>query len=116
MTLVSELIRSRINYVDEQRRKDILSERELEVEDLDDRSFCGHIHLGAPQCSTSLEQLENENKSNRAFGKFRKKLSTFLNHFLHAQNIPLPDGVTWLTVSKQDTVNIFVTRKMSPIY
>jgi hypothetical protein len=65
MTLVSELIRSRINYVDEERRKDILSERELETEDLDDRSFCGHIHLGAPQCSTSLEQLEKENKSNR---------------------------------------------------
>ncbi|KAJ8580971.1 hypothetical protein M405DRAFT_887350 [Rhizopogon salebrosus TDB-379] len=93
MTLVSELIRSRVNYVDEQRRKDILSERGLETEDLDDRSFCGHIHLGAPQCLTSLEQLEKENKSNRAFGLFRKKLSTFLNYFLDAQNIPLPDGL-----------------------
>ena len=95
----------------------MLSERELETEDLDDRFFCGHIHLGAPQRSMTLAQLKVENASNRAFGKFRKKLSTFLNHFLYAEKIPLPDGVTWLTVSAQETVSIFLYfHNMSQIY
>ncbi|KAG1870704.1 hypothetical protein DFJ58DRAFT_713928 [Suillus subalutaceus] len=66
-------------------------------------SFGGHIHLGAPQSAITFAQLENDNVSNRAFGQFRKKLSTFLNHALPAYNIPLPDGKTWLTLSAQDT-------------
>lgn len=39
MSLVSELIRNRINYLDEERRKVMLSERELETEDLDDQEI-----------------------------------------------------------------------------
>ncbi|KAG1897469.1 uncharacterized protein F5891DRAFT_1191930 [Suillus fuscotomentosus] len=104
MTFVSVVLHSCVNHLDEEQRKAMLSERELETEDLDDQSFGGHIHLGAPQRSMTLVQLENNNVSNRAFGQFRKKLSTFLNHALPAYNIPLPDGKTWLTLSAQDTV------------
>ncbi|KAG1854811.1 hypothetical protein DFJ58DRAFT_841293 [Suillus subalutaceus] len=103
-TFVSVVLRNRIDHFDDEQRKAILSERELETEDLDDRSFGGHIHLGAPQSAITFAQLENDNVSNCAFGQFRKKLSTFLNHALPAYNIPLPDGKTWLTLSAQDTV------------
>ncbi|KAG1860331.1 hypothetical protein DFJ58DRAFT_715642 [Suillus subalutaceus] len=92
-TFVSVVLRNRIDHFDDERRKAILSERELETEDLDDWSFGGW-----------RSSLENDNVSNRAFGQFRKKLSTFLNHALPAYNIPLPDGKTWLTLSAQDTV------------
>jgi hypothetical protein len=80
-------------------------ERELETEDLDDQSFGGHIHLGTPQSTINFAQLENNNVSNHAFGQFRKKLSTFLNHTLPAYNIPLPNGKTWLMLAAQDTVS-----------
>ncbi|KAG1865546.1 hypothetical protein DFJ58DRAFT_838652 [Suillus subalutaceus] len=103
-TFVSVVLHNHIDHFDDERRKAILSERELETEDLNDRSFGGHIHLGAPQSAITFAQLENDNVSNRAFGQFRKKLSTFLNHALPAYNIPLPDGKTWLTLSAQDTV------------
>jgi hypothetical protein len=99
MTLVSGLIHSRVDYLDEERCKAMLSERELEEEDLDDQSFGGHIHLGALQHSLTLSQLEEENASKPAFVQFRKKLSLFLNNFLPAYNIPLPDGKTWLMLS-----------------
>ncbi|KAG2343829.1 hypothetical protein BDR05DRAFT_999735 [Suillus weaverae] len=104
MTLVSGLIRSRVDYLDEERRKVMLSERELEEEDLDDQPFGRHIHLGAPQHSLTLSQLKEENASKPAFAQFRKKLSLFLNNFLPAYNIPLPDGKTWLILSARDTV------------
>ncbi|KAG1835880.1 hypothetical protein DFJ58DRAFT_847294 [Suillus subalutaceus] len=104
MTLISGLIRSHVDYLDEERRKAMLSERELEEEDLDDQPFGGYIHLGAPQHSLTLSQLEEENASKPASAQFRKKLSLFLNNFLPAYNIPLPDGKTWLILSAQDTV------------
>ncbi|KAG2131054.1 hypothetical protein DEU56DRAFT_757678 [Suillus clintonianus] len=69
MTFVSGLIRSRIDYLDEEQRK-----------------------------------LDEENTSNPAFVQFRKKLSLFLNNFLPAHNISLPDGKTWLRLTAQDTV------------
>ncbi|KAG1819402.1 hypothetical protein DFJ58DRAFT_720208 [Suillus subalutaceus] len=54
------------------KRKAILSERELETEDLDDRSFGGHIHLGAPQSAITFAQLENDNVSNVPLGSSAK--------------------------------------------
>ncbi|KAG0708008.1 hypothetical protein DFH29DRAFT_979597 [Suillus ampliporus] len=104
MTFISGLICSRIEHLDKEQCKVMLSERELEEEDLDDQPFGGHIHLGAPQSSLTLLQLEEGNASNPAFAQFRKKLSLFLNNFLPAYNIPLPDSKTWLRLSAQDTV------------
>ncbi|KAG1744080.1 uncharacterized protein EDB91DRAFT_1236611 [Suillus paluster] len=104
MTLVSGLIHSRVGYLDKEQHKAMLSERELEEEDLDDQPFGGHIHLGALQHSLTLSQLEEENASKPAFVQFRKKLSLFLNNFLPAYNILLPDGKMWLILSAQDTV------------
>ncbi|KAG1852470.1 hypothetical protein DFJ58DRAFT_728542 [Suillus subalutaceus] len=66
MTFVSRLIWSRIDYLDEERHKVMLSERELEEEDLDDQPFGGHIYLGTPQHSLTLLQLNEENTSNPA--------------------------------------------------
>ncbi|KAG2145011.1 hypothetical protein BD769DRAFT_1625525 [Suillus cothurnatus] len=103
-TFVSVVLHNHINHFNDERHKAILLERELEIEDLDDRSFGGHIHLGAPQSTITFAQLENNNVSNHAFWQFCKKLSTFLNHTLPAYNIPLPNGKTWLMLSAQDTV------------
>ncbi|KAG1902756.1 uncharacterized protein F5891DRAFT_1127421 [Suillus fuscotomentosus] len=103
MTLVSRLLCSCIEYLDEEQCKVMLSERELEEEDLDDQPFGGHIHLGVPQHSVSLLQLEEEDASKPAFAQFRKKLSLFLNDFLPAYNILLPDGKKWLTLSARET-------------
>ncbi|KAG2123611.1 hypothetical protein DEU56DRAFT_690592, partial [Suillus clintonianus] len=83
-SVVSEFIRSRIEYLDEERRKALLSRDELEdTDEDDDELFEEHLHIGSPlKNHTSFAQVEEENKSSRAFHQFRKKLATFLNHFL----------------------------------
>lgn len=81
------------------------SQRVLEKEDLDDQPFGGHIHLKAPQHFLTLLRLEEANASKPAFAQFHKKLSLFLNNFLPAYNIPLPDGKMWLMLSAWDTVS-----------
>ncbi|KAG2741161.1 hypothetical protein P692DRAFT_201727134 [Suillus brevipes Sb2] len=103
ISLVSELVRSRILHFDEDRQKHIMSQRELENEDmLDDQPFSGHLYLGAPQVPVSLATVEEGNASNRAFQDFRKKFAKFLNNFVVANNIPLADGVTWLRPAAND--------------
>ncbi|KAG1719430.1 hypothetical protein EDB19DRAFT_1648175, partial [Suillus lakei] len=53
-----------------------------------------HLHIGSPLRNlTSLVQVEEDNRPNCAFDQFRKKLATFLNHFLPSHHIPLPDGI-----------------------
>ncbi|KAG1797456.1 uncharacterized protein HD556DRAFT_1233350 [Suillus plorans] len=105
-SVVSEFIRSRIECLDEERRKLMLSQEELEDTDLDDEKFEEHFHIGSPlKNQTTLSQVEEENKSIRAFHQFRKKLATFLNHFLPSHNIPLPEGTTWLKLSAQDQIH-----------
>ncbi|KAG1795406.1 uncharacterized protein HD556DRAFT_1431701 [Suillus plorans] len=105
-SVVSEFIRSRIKCLDEERRKLMLSQEELEDTDLDDEKFEEHFHIGSPlKNQTTLSQVEEENKSIRAFHQFRKKLATFLNHFLPSHNIPLPEGTTWLKLSAQDQIH-----------
>ncbi|KAG1730266.1 uncharacterized protein EDB91DRAFT_1239125 [Suillus paluster] len=73
-------------------RKDIANQTRSYDPYLDDQPFGRHIHLGAPQHSLTLSQLEEENASKPAFAQFRKKLSLFLNNFLPTYNILLPDG------------------------
>lgn len=71
ISLVSELVRSWILHFDEDRQKCIMSQRELEDEDmLDDQLFSGHLYIGAPQVSVSLTTLEEGNTSNCAFQDF----------------------------------------------
>ncbi|KAG2146329.1 hypothetical protein DEU56DRAFT_870107 [Suillus clintonianus] len=103
-SVVSEFVRSRIEYLDEERRKALLSRDELEdMDDDDDELFEEHLHIGSPlKNHTSFAQVEEENKSSRAFHQFQKKLATFLNHFLPSHNIPLPDGTTWLKLRAHD--------------
>lgn len=110
ISLVSELVRSRILHFDEDRQKHIMSQRELENEDmLDDQPFSGHLYLGAPQVPVSLATVEEGNASNRAFQDFRKKFAKFLNNFIVANNIPLADGVTWLRPAANDKVFSFIS-------
>ncbi|KAG1870895.1 hypothetical protein F4604DRAFT_1583497 [Suillus subluteus] len=105
-SFVAEFIRSRIVFLDEERHKLTLSREELEEEDDDDEPFEAHLHIGSPLRNlTSLVQVEEDNRSNRAFDQFRKKLATFLNHFLPSHHIPLPDGIRWLKLSPQDQVH-----------
>ncbi|KAH7917227.1 hypothetical protein BV22DRAFT_974760, partial [Leucogyrophana mollusca] len=99
--LVCELIRSRIDTLDEERRRSVLANQELEEEDLDDRPFDGYLHLGAPQSVVSLQKLEETHHTDRAFEGFRKKLVTFLNQYLLAYGFPL---ATWLTLMAHDTI------------
>jgi hypothetical protein len=110
ISLVSELIRSRIIHLDEEHLRCIASESELEDDEdetKDDQKFAGHIHLGSPQSLTSFALVEEANRSNRAFANFRKKFTIFLNNFLPSKNIPLPNGLTWLRPAAEDTVSCF---------
>ncbi|KAG1899028.1 uncharacterized protein F5891DRAFT_1190206 [Suillus fuscotomentosus] len=103
ISLVSELIRSRISYLDEDRHKRTMSQGQLEDEDtLDDQPFAGHLHIGAPQVPVTLAAVEEGNTSNRAFQDFRKKFTKFLNTFVASNDIPLADGVTWLWPTAND--------------
>jgi len=105
-SVVSEFICSCIDYLDEERRKLILSQVELEEEDDHDYPFEGLMHLGAPVCSlTSLATVEEENKSNHAFKHFLKKLIAFLRVFFRSYNLPLPAGTIELKLSAQDQVS-----------
>ncbi|KAG1766128.1 hypothetical protein EV702DRAFT_1204296 [Suillus placidus] len=105
-SVIAEFIRSRIEFLDEERNKLMLSREELEDNDTDDEPFEAHLHIGSPlRTLTSLAQVEEDNRSNRAFDHFRKKLTTFLNHFLPSYNIPLPDGIRWLKLSAHDQVH-----------
>ncbi|KAG1880671.1 hypothetical protein C8R48DRAFT_668085 [Suillus tomentosus] len=102
-SIVSEFICSRIECLDEEQCKLILSQEELEDMDEDDEPFEEHFHTNSPlKNHTTLAQLEEENKSICVFHQFRKKLATFLNHFLPSHNTPLPEGITWLRLSAQD--------------
>ncbi|KAG1799033.1 uncharacterized protein HD556DRAFT_1231771 [Suillus plorans] len=105
-SFVAEFVRSRIDYLDEERHKLTLSREELEENDNDNEPFEAHLHIGSPLRNlTSLAQVEEEHRSNRAFDQFRKKLTTFLNHFLPSHHIPLPDGIMWLKLSAQDLIH-----------
>ncbi|KAG1796238.1 uncharacterized protein HD556DRAFT_1431370 [Suillus plorans] len=105
-SFVAEFVRSRIDYLDEERHKLTLSREELEENDNDNEPFEAHLHIGSPLRNlTSLAQVEEEHRSNRAFDQFRKKLTTFLNHFLPSHHIPLPDGIMWLKLSVQDLIH-----------
>ncbi|KAG1836405.1 hypothetical protein DFJ58DRAFT_719098 [Suillus subalutaceus] len=105
-SFVAEFIRSRIEFCDEEQHKLTLSREELEDNDTDDEPFKAHLHLSLPlRTLTSLAQVEEDNRSNCAFDHFRKKLATFLNHFLPSHNIPLPDGIRWLKLSAHDQVH-----------
>ncbi|KAG1898398.1 uncharacterized protein F5891DRAFT_955435, partial [Suillus fuscotomentosus] len=96
ISVVSELVHSRISHLDEDRCKHTMSQGELKDNDtLDDQPFLGHLHVGAPQIPVTLAAVEEGNTSNRTFQDFRKKFMKFLNNFVVSNNIPL-DGVTWL--------------------
>ncbi|KAG1861170.1 hypothetical protein DFJ58DRAFT_715501 [Suillus subalutaceus] len=105
-SFVTEFIRSRIEFLDEERHKLTLSREELEDNDTDNEPFEAHLHISSPlRTLTSLAQVEEDNRSNHAFDHFRKKLAMFLNHFLPSHNIPLPDGIQWLKLSAHDQVH-----------
>ncbi|KAG1899569.1 uncharacterized protein F5891DRAFT_1128965 [Suillus fuscotomentosus] len=111
-TLVFELIGGHIAQLDEQRLQELrdADNNNNNPDDNDDpedathigMSFQGHIYLGSPQRPTSFADVEEANSSSCAFDQFRKKFSTFINKFLPAHDIPLPDGKTWLRPAAQD--------------
>ncbi|KAG1742864.1 hypothetical protein EDB19DRAFT_1827573 [Suillus lakei] len=102
-SFVAEFIRSCIVFLDEEQHKLTLSQEKLEEGDDDDKPFEAHLHIGSPLRNLiSLAQVEEDNRPNHAFDQFRKKLATFLNHFLPSHHIPLPDGIKWLKISLQD--------------
>ncbi|KAG2156018.1 uncharacterized protein EDB93DRAFT_1239132 [Suillus bovinus] len=105
-SFVSEFIRSCINYLDEEQHKLTLSWEELKEDNNNNKLFEAYLHTSSPLRSlTSLAQVEEEHRSNRAFDHFRKKLMTFLNHFLPSHHIPLPDGVMRLKLPVQDLIH-----------
>ncbi|KAG1888189.1 hypothetical protein F4604DRAFT_1877352 [Suillus subluteus] len=116
ISLVSEFIRSRIIHLDEERLRRIASESKLEDDEdetKDDQVFAGHIHLGSPQSLTSFALVEEAYRSNRAFAHFRKKVTVFLNNFLPSNNIPLPNGSTWLRPAAEDTLQEYCYLKVN---
>ncbi|KAG1901609.1 uncharacterized protein F5891DRAFT_1187480 [Suillus fuscotomentosus] len=108
ISVVSELVRSRISHLNEDQCKCTMSQGELEDNDtLDDQPFLGHLYIGAPQIPVTLTAVEEGNTSNRAFQDFQKKFTKFLNNFIVSNNIPL-DGVTWLRPTANNKVVSFV--------
>jgi hypothetical protein len=108
ISLVSELIHSCISHLNEERLRCIASERELESDEdelKDDWTFIGHIRLGSLQSLVSFASVEEAHSSNHAFAHFWKKFTTFLNSFLPSNNIPLPNGSTWLRPAAEDMVS-----------
>ncbi|KAG1896982.1 uncharacterized protein F5891DRAFT_1130066 [Suillus fuscotomentosus] len=51
-----------------------------------------HVKLGSSQAPQTFALIEDTHQNNDAFINFRVKLNSFLNDFLPACNIPLPDG------------------------
>ncbi|KAG1789235.1 hypothetical protein EV424DRAFT_1624410 [Suillus variegatus] len=101
-----DLLISRIECLDEERRKLMLSQEELEDTDLDDEKFEEHFHIGSPlKNQTTLSQVEEENKSIRAFHQFRK-----------TRNIsqPFPSLSQHTTAGRNNVVETFSTRPEYP--
>ncbi|KAG1735149.1 uncharacterized protein EDB91DRAFT_1250678 [Suillus paluster] len=51
-----------------------------------------HVKLGSRQAPQAFSLIENAHQDDDTFTNFRVKLNSFLNVFLPASNIPLPDG------------------------
>lgn len=81
-----------------------------------------HVKFGSREALQTFGLVENSHKDDDAFTNFRVKLNSFLNVFLPASNITLPDGkrvhlLSNHTVSLLDSVaaltNTLITRKRS---
>ncbi|KAF9231017.1 hypothetical protein BU15DRAFT_68692 [Melanogaster broomeanus] len=108
VSLVSEFIRSRMDHLDQERLKSILDCRALEddeTETLDDRPFSGHIYLGSPLSPVTFAQVEETTLP--VFQDFRKKFTQFINIFLPANDIPLPNDRSWFRPSAQEKIQEF---------
>ncbi|KAG2060965.1 hypothetical protein BDR06DRAFT_966783 [Suillus hirtellus] len=51
-----------------------------------------HVKFGSREAPQTFGLIENSHKDDIAFSNFHVKLNSFLNVFLPASNIPLPDG------------------------
>ncbi|KAG1903490.1 uncharacterized protein F5891DRAFT_946968 [Suillus fuscotomentosus] len=51
-----------------------------------------HVKFGSREALQTFSLIENSHKDDIAFSNFHVKLNSFLNVFLPASNIPLPDG------------------------
>ncbi|KAG2088845.1 uncharacterized protein F5147DRAFT_587453, partial [Suillus discolor] len=99
-----------IAQLDEQHLRKLKDTNDNDPDDINDpedtenigTSFQGHIYLGSPQHPMSFADVEQANSSLCTFDQFRKKFLIFINEFLPAHNIPLPDGMTWLRPAAQD--------------
>ncbi|KAG1732179.1 uncharacterized protein EDB91DRAFT_1058197 [Suillus paluster] len=116
ISLVSELICSRIVHLNEECLRYIASESELEVNEdeiKDDQMLAGHIHLGSLQPLISFALVEEAYYSNCTFAHFQKKFTIFLNDFLPSNNIPLPNSLTWLRRAAEDTLQEYCYLKVN---
>ncbi|KAF9245417.1 hypothetical protein BU15DRAFT_85700 [Melanogaster broomeanus] len=98
-SLVCKLIRSCIEHVKREHLKQVFDRQALEddeSETMDDVPFVGHIYLGSPVSPAgTFSAIEERSPSQCVFQDFRKKFTYFINDFLPANNIPLPQGRSW---------------------
>ena len=115
--VVCELIRSRIEHLDEQRCNATLELSSLEDAqgELDCQPAVDHIHLGSPQKPTTLSTIEQAKSSDPAFRDFRKKFTSFINAFAQAHDIPLPGDSGQFIPNAQDKVRRYSVAQSSPI-
>ncbi|KIK81529.1 hypothetical protein PAXRUDRAFT_27853 [Paxillus rubicundulus Ve08.2h10] len=110
ISLVSELICSHINHLDDEQLKATLEQHALqdnETEILDDKPSMEHVYLGSAQKLTTFDQVEQANLSNWAFCDFRKKFTQFINGFAVAHNILLPQDQLWWTLQGHNKLQEF---------
>jgi len=64
-----------------------------------------HVKLGSKQENCSFADVEELHKADSAFVNFRIKLNNFLNNFLPAHGIPLPDPGRRIQLKASDQVH-----------
>ncbi|KAG1843288.1 hypothetical protein DFJ58DRAFT_717813 [Suillus subalutaceus] len=62
------------------------------MHDFDPLDGSMHVKFGSREAPQTFGLIENSHKNDVTFTNFRVKLNSFLNVFLPASNIPLPDG------------------------
>ncbi|KIJ21105.1 hypothetical protein PAXINDRAFT_160453 [Paxillus involutus ATCC 200175] len=90
-TYVAQMICSQVNYLDDSQHECILNQTALEDDEsetlVDTIEIQDHLYLGSACRPATFAEVEATGSSNCYFLNFRKKFTTFINNFAHANNI-----------------------------
>ncbi|KAJ7058844.1 hypothetical protein C8F01DRAFT_1085338 [Mycena amicta] len=111
--MVCERVWAQLDDLDKLRQKDWSNDDEDEDNQSPENSdieAAGNFTLGSAIQPVTFETLEQAQKRDLAFTRFRLQLSDFLNTFLPAYNHTLPQG-RCVNLQKSDMISVFNRRK-----